>query len=103
MSISADNFHQRTKIVWNMLAVGKKADEKFKQLQSNYGVFFKSNSHSSYIIIDNVIYRYANHWGNVASCTWPLDQPIHRWQFGKFVLAKANFSDFIQKPIILNT
>ena len=50
-----------------------------------------SNSGSMYWVRDGYLYRYANHWGNVATCIWNISGKHNApkgWMLGRVKLSK---------------
>lgn len=96
------NFHIATNVTWTRLKWGRQASELLISLQATCEVVRPLDSTSIYLIDEatGVVYRYADHWGRVASCYWDLDRPLASWQHPReIVIAKAAFSSFIQKNI----
>ena len=58
------NFHNGTFCIWNQVDI-----ELIKNLKINY----KSKSGSSYVFVDEGIYRISNHWGRISNCRWKLN------------------------------
>ena len=66
----------------------------FEKLVEKHGINFNSPSGSRYVTTKNGVYRYSNHWGNVASCKWIIKaQP--RWikREKAYFLAYIKYSD----------
>lgn len=100
--ITKDNFHLKTKANFEFVKYGNQAEELFKELVKENGLFFRSASLSKYVIVGNEVYRFADHWGNVASCSWYLKNAPKMPTWTKnWVLAKCKLSDFVSmmKPI----
>jgi len=99
--VTKDDFFIDTKVTWGRVKHGQQAQELFDKLKNKEGVEVKSSprSQSQYIIDGDKVYRFSDHWGNVASTTWHLDKPLEDWQMkkSKWVLAEANLSDFKRK------
>jgi len=102
--VDASNFYIRTDCTWSYLYYGNRAYDLFSELKNTSGIeIVRPYASSSYYAVDaakNEVYRLSNHWGRVASCFWFLDKDLPIWQLRQrlYVIAKANFSDFIQKP-----
>lgn len=95
-AITKDTFHLATKTTFIGLAYGDKAHQMFAELEAQHGLFHKSNSSSKYIIVDDLVYRMADHWGNVASCDWKLPKQNYLQQTNQtYTLAVSPLSDFI--------
>jgi len=108
--INKDNFYLNTKCGWHIQNVGDKAWDKFNELKKQDGTIFKKSPnafglYSQYVIDGNDVYRISDHWGYVATCTWTLlnnQIPDWLWKRKPYVLAKANFSEFVKKEEIKN-
>lgn len=99
-TITKNNFHLATKTYFKELAYGNKASEMFKALAEDNGVFFKSKSMSQYIVMSDLVYRYSDHWGRVASCDWELPRKNYLQKNNlTFTLAVSPLSDFISKSV----
>ena len=76
---------------------GKTVYEQWEELKSKGYEWHKSPLSNSEYLIDKEtgdIYRYANHWGSVASCTWEL---VGAYDDYNYHIAVSNISDFKAK------
>lgn len=104
--INKDNFHMHTNATWIRLKWGAQAYELFQRLQTTCEVIRPVGSTSVYLIDEATgeVYRYADHWGRVASCFWDLDRPLAAWQHPReYVLAKCAFSSFQTKNTCISS
>lgn len=97
--VTKENFYIRTNATWQKIKHGNHAQLLFDELNSrkDLEIIRPCGSSSVYIIDGDEVYRFSDHWGRVASCFWDLNEPIPRWLIGHYIIAKANFSDFLQK------
>ena len=99
-SVTANNFHLKTKANFKFLKYGGMAFDMFESLVKENGLFFRSLSGSRYVVSGDLVYRISNHWGKVASCKWSLvgapGMPV-----GSISLAVCKLSDFedMKKPM----
>lgn len=76
---------------------GKTVYEQWEELKAKGYEWHKSPLSNSEYLIDKEtgdIYRYANHWGSVASCTWEL---VGAYDDYNYHIAVSNISDFKAK------
>lgn len=76
---------------------GKTVYEQWEELKAKGYEWHKSPLSNSEYLIDKEtgdIYRYANHWGSVASCTWEL---VGAYDEYNYHIAVCNISDFKAK------
>lgn len=76
---------------------GKTVYEQWEELKAKGYEWHKSPLSNSEYLIDKEtgdIYRYANHWGSVASCTWEL---VGAYDDYNYHIAVCNISDFKAK------
>jgi hypothetical protein len=95
-TVTKENFHEKTKADFKFISYNKLAEEMFNELVKENGLFFKSNSGSQYVVVNDTVYRYSNHWGNVATCKWSIvNTPnMPTWRTNN-ILAKCDLNDFI--------
>lgn len=70
-----------------------------KMKESGRYEYHQSPKSSSEYLVDSKtgdIYRYADHWGRVASCVWNLDD--RNYSFDRYNICKSNFNNFKRIP-----
>ena len=67
----------------------------FKEVtdQTELKFTYKSRSSSQYLYTEKGVYRYANHWGRVAQCKWPI-QTLNSFKNQQYYVGFALWSDF---------
>lgn len=90
-------WHENTKATFAIIAARNKAQYIFNELVRMHGIDFRSNSGSNYIVVEDIVYRYSNHWGRVSSCSWILDKDLPRWMHNEWILASCPLANFQHK------
>lgn len=75
-------------------------NDKWKNLKDKYKNEYISKSGSSYIYTPDGVYRKADHWSDVSSCTWQIVSTKYQTVLSgrdPYVIGFAKFSDFIKK------
>ncbi len=94
--INENNYFEKTKANFKIIAIGKEAEHEMNSLAIGRDFDYVSASGSKYIIIDAVVYRLSDHWGNLDTCTWNLiGQPS---MHNSLVLATCPLADFDSRP-----
>lgn len=101
--VTIDDYYLNTSVKFKGISPKKDGretvGEKWKAMKnSNKYDWHKSPKSSSEYLIDKKtgdIFRFADHWGEVASCTWEIDSKNPRG----FSIAKANIKDFSRKDV----
>ncbi len=94
--IDETNYFENTKSDFKVIAVGKDAESQMNSLAIGKEFYHISDSGSKYLIIDGIVYRLSDHWGNVGKNEWNfIGQPsLHK----SLVLASCPLSEFTLKP-----
>lgn len=98
MEVNADNYYVGTRATWTTLAVNKKAASQWAEMCATFGVDYSSPNGSHYIMVNDTVYRYSNHWGVVGSCSWHLAAPLPKWLLNTHIIACCCLQDFKFKP-----
>lgn len=102
MKVTKNTYHLKTKANFDFVKYGDEAYKIYAELVERFGEHFNSVSGSKYVIDNNdVLYRFSDHWGNVASCNWTLKnapehlfKPWNVWR-KEMILAKADLKNII--------
>jgi hypothetical protein len=99
VKVDETNFHRKTTAKWEIVAVRKGAYEKFNELVKKYGLNHKSPAGSKYVTTQKGVYRFSDHWGNVATCSWDLNNGIPKWMQREkaYILAYVPFNKMTSK------
>ena len=90
-TINKDNYHIQTKAFFNCFVPFPIEETKniiFEKLIKKYNNHYKSASGSRYVVDEEGVYRFSNHWGNVASCYWGIDKVT-----GGYTIGYCKFED----------
>lgn len=88
-NINEDNYYIGTDADFKSLNKWEEKDwEEIKAIKNGkHSVSPKSSS--EYVVVGNLVYRYSDHWGRVASCHWTLDGSSYdSWMIGVADLTK---------------
>ena len=97
INITSANYHENTIANFVMICDNKHdAEKELKEIIKNNGFkYFLSEGGSIYAIKDAVVYRFADHWGQLDSCKWNLiDRNSNEIKTDVFVLASCPLSEF---------
>jgi hypothetical protein len=99
--VTIDDYYLDTETVFKSILTGKESwkdiDDKWDTMKkSGKYIWHKSPKSESEYLIDNEIgniYRFSDHWGRVASCTWDISSKNSNvWD-----IAKSNIKEFKRK------
>lgn len=99
--VTSENYYIDTETTFTSVVTGdetaKEIDDKWETMKkSGKFDFHKSPKSSSEYLVDKKtgdVYRYSDHWGRVASCSWQLDTESD----SKWDIAKSNLKNFKRK------
>lgn len=96
-TVSVNDYYIGTEATFEPVYVENELDAKWDELKKMEGFRFKKSplSNSEYLVNEETgdIYRYSDHWGAVASCSWKLNGLDNKTT----AIGEANVKDF--KPI----
>ena len=100
--VSLEDYYIGTYAVFhNVSRGGAESREMWKEMKSSdkYSWHQSPLSSSEYLIDEATgdIYRYSNHWGRVASCTWGLRIDGEDCDTDYFIIAKCNIKNFARR------
>ncbi len=92
-TVDKDDYFIATEVTFKSL---NKGYEEWERLKSIPGAEFHRSpkSDSQYVIIGDLVYRYSDHWGMVASCDWDLEGDNGDYIYS---IGVANIKDFKPK------
>jgi hypothetical protein len=97
-TIDFTNYFESTKVTYTCICEGYKAIFKLGEFKENSELeYHKSPKSCSQYFLDKkkgIVYRWSNHWGEVASCRWDL-QGSEKEQIGG-AMAMAYIKDFTE-------
>ena len=92
LSVEEANFYKNTIANFNVITVENPA-QKLIEIQDGKPLNYVSEYNSKYFIQHGVVYRLADHWGQLDTCHWSLDLPVSD---KLLVLASCPLSKFIK-------